>query len=134
MANPVPSSNLSIPSLVTGIVEDAQGLIRQQFALLKHELREDAARVKNGSVILGAGIGVGLLGGILLTLMLVYLLHWAAPDLPLWACYGIVGGVFVAASGLLCYRGISEFKSFNPIPEQTVQAMKENFQWKTAPY
>ena len=93
-----------------------------------------AAHALGDPVAIGAGIGVGLMGGILLTFMLVYLLHWAAPDLPLWACYAIMGSLLAIAGALLCYRGIADLKSFNPIPKQTVQALKENLQWKTAPY
>lgn len=133
-ANPIPGTNVSVTSLVTGIIDDAQGLIRQQFTLFKQEIHEDVARIRHASIIIGVGVGVGLLGGILLTFMLVYLLNWAVPQLPLWACYAIVGGLMAVVGGIFCFRGISEIKSITPIPKESMQALKENLQWKTAPY
>jgi hypothetical protein len=82
---------------------------------------------------LAAGIGITLLGSGLLVLMLPLLLNWAAPELPLWACFGIVGGCLAAVGGVLVYAGVKKFESFNPLSDKSIEAFKENLKWTTTP-
>lgn len=121
----------SITGLVTGIVNDAQELLKQQMTLFRHELQVDIRKTKEGALSLGAGLGVASLGGILLSMMLVHLLHSLAPELPLWGCYGIIGGVLIGVGGVLCYAGKKIFDSFTPLPNESVEALKENVRWIT---
>lgn len=120
----------SVTSLVSGIVNDFQELLKQQMALFKSEVREDLRQTREVAVSLAAGLGLALLGVVLLCLMLVHLLHWATNNqLPLWGCYGIVGGVLAAVGAALLYAGKKRAETVNPLPEQSVQAMRENVQW-----
>ena len=119
----------SITGLVTGIINDAQDLLKQQLAMFKQEIKDDVRKTKEAALALSAGLGILVVGGLLWCVMLVHLLSWALPSLPLWCCYGIVGLVFVAGGGALLYTGKRRFESFNPLPEQSVGAMKENVQW-----
>jgi len=121
----------SITGLVTGIVNDAQELIKQQMTLFRHELQVDIRKTKEGALSLGAGLGVAGLGGLLLALMLVHLLQALAPEMPLWGCYGVVGVALVGVGGILCYAGKKIFDSFSPLPNESVQALKENVRWIT---
>lgn len=121
----------SMTSLVSGIIDDVQELIKQQADLIRSEIKDDMQKTKVAVSSMAAGAGVALLGVILLSLMAVYLLHWAAPNLPLWACFGIVGGALAVAGGALIYAGKKKFDSFNPLPDQSFQALKENLQWQT---
>lgn len=127
------SDQQSMARLLSGIVNDAQELFKQQIALFRAEIREDFKRTRRASLTIGVGIGVGLLGVLLLSFMLVYLLKWLAPGLEMWGCYAIVGGLLLAAGGALCYAGTSEFNSFNPLPDQSLQALEENLRWQTTP-
>jgi len=121
----------SITGLVSGIVNDAQELIKQQMTLFRHELQVDIRKTKEGVLSLGIGLGVAALGGLMLVFMLVHLLQSLAPELPLWGCYGIVGGMLIAVGGILCYAGKKIFDSFSPLPNESVQALKENVRWIT---
>jgi len=127
------SGDASVTSLVSGIINDAQDLFKQQAALLKSELKQEMNKTLEAVLALAIGAGIALLGLILLTLMLVYLLHWAAPNLDLWACYGIVAVAFLALGGILLYTAKARFASIHPVPDQSVQALKENAQWLTNP-
>jgi hypothetical protein len=125
--------NPSVTTLVSGIVEDAQELLKHQFELLKAEVKDDMRKVRDAGEIIGLGAGLGLLGGILLTLTLVYLLNWAVPSIPLWGCFGIIGALFIIG-GLACYlSGKHMLDHVNPLPEKTAEALKENVQWITQP-
>lgn len=127
----------TITALLRGILDDALALIRQQFAMFKAELRADLNRVKNGVILLAAGVGPLALGGLMLCFMLVHLIHWAtlpegietAATIPLWGCYGIVAGLFLIIGGGLLGAGIYKLKSANPLPDESTHALEENIQW-----
>jgi hypothetical protein len=123
----------SLTGLVTGIINDAQELLKQQVALFKQEVKDDIRKTKEAAVALSVGAGILVVGGLLLCLMLVYLLNWAVPAIPLWGCYGIIGILFAACGSALLYAGKRRLESFNPLPDQSVRALKENVQWLTNP-
>jgi uncharacterized membrane protein YqjE len=121
--------------LVAGIIDDLQELIKQNLALFKVEVREDVKKTKEAAGALGVGIGLAVVGGLHLSLMLVFLLWWVsdttthAAGLPLWACFGIVGGLFAGVGLALFLRGKKKLASFNPLPDESAEALKENVQW-----
>jgi hypothetical protein len=133
-----PPDTASLMSMLKGIVDDAQELFRQQVALVRAEIRSDLQQTKQAALALVAGILPVTLGTVLLCFMFVHLLHWATSPagadpagIPLWGCYGIVGGAFVLIGGALIYGGIRKFQSFNPLPDQSAEALQENVQWLT---
>jgi len=123
----------SVSGLMTGIFNDAQELMKQQLLLLRHEVKEDVRKTVEGGVALVAGGATCAVAGLMLCFMVVYLISWAAPALPLWVCFLIVGAVIAAIGGALLYFGVRKFKTLNPVPEQSMQALKETMQWKTVP-
>src|SRR5262249_10520089 len=134
MANEVHSPpERSVTSLVSGIIDDVQELIRQQATLIRSEIQDDFRKTKAAVSSMAVGVGVAVLGVILLSLMAVYRLQRARPELPLWACFAIVGGFLGLLGGALIYAGKKKFDSFNPLPDQSFQALKENLQWQTNP-
>jgi uncharacterized membrane protein YqjE len=123
----------SMTGLVTGIMNDAQDLVKQQFALLKHEVKEDLHKTLQAAIALGIGVAVALVGALSLWLALVYLLAWAFPVVPDWGWFAIVGVLFLVAGALIFYAGKAKLESFNPLPDESAQALKENVQWITRP-
>jgi hypothetical protein len=121
----------SVTGLVSGIITDAQELFKQQVALLRHEVREDLRKTRDASLALGAGIGIlGL--GVLFFLTAAALLI-ARAGLPVWAGFGIVAVVLIAAGLVAFFVGKKKFDSFNPLPAESAEALKENVQWITNP-
>jgi hypothetical protein len=121
-----------------GVIDDALELMRQQFAMLKAEVRSDFRKLLAGIIPLACAIAPMLLGGLMTCFALVHLLHWATlptnqtvdpATLPLWACYAIVAAVFLLTGGILLGIGYYRLKTVNPLPEQTAQALEENIQW-----
>src|SRR5581483_10592956 len=96
--------------------------------MAKLEVQNELRKTKTAAVSLGVGISVTAVGGVLLLLMLVHLLH-ALTDLPLWGCYGIVGGVLVVAGLIMLYTGKKAAEQIEVVPQETVETMKENEQW-----
>jgi Putative Actinobacterial Holin-X, holin superfamily III len=123
--------DVSVTHLVSGILADAEKLIEQQLDLLRHEVKDELHKTINAGLILLWGSVIALVGGILLCFMLVELLNWAAPGVPIWGCYGIVGGSIAVVGGALLCTGIMKVKTINPLPDESIQALKETLQWKT---
>ena len=123
-----------VTTLVTGIINDAQNLLKQEVKLVRTEIADDFRKTKEGAISLAFGAGSALVTVIFVCLTAVYLIEWAAhPNLPLWACYAIVAGVLVVVSAGLLVAGKKKFDSFNPLPGQSLEGLKENLQWKTNP-
>jgi len=121
-----------VTGLLSGIVADAQELIKQQMALLRAELKADARRTIRAAGLLAGGAVLAVPALFLLCNMLVFLLHEQA-GLAIWSSYGIVGAAFLVLSAALVGVGIQRFRSFNPLPDQSVEAFKENVRWMTNP-
>jgi len=117
--------------LVSGIVQDAQELISQQLALFKQEMRQDLKKAREGAALMAIAAGTLLIGSLLLGLMLVHLLAWLVPALPLWICYAIIGGLLTLTGIFLAFQGGDKLE--NMVPEQTAKALEENLEWKTKP-
>ena len=90
IGDPCNGTEGSVTQLVSGIVADAKELMKEQTALLRQELR---GKVRHHALAAGTYLVVGLLllslAAILVCFTLVFLIAWAAPTLPLWACYAL---------------------------------------------
>jgi len=132
------SSEPSVSRLVKGIVDDVGDLIKHQIQFAKKEVQTDLRKSKEAVVALAIGAGAAFLGILFAGFMLVHLLHWltappgaAGASLPLWGCYAIVAFLCLGGGAAMILAGKKKFSSFNPLPEQTVETMKENVQWIT---
>jgi len=128
----------SVAGLVSGIVTDVQDLIKQQLQLTRKEIEADFRKTREAASLLIAGIGVAFFGGFALCLMLAHLIHFLAipsgvvrdvANIPLWACYGIVAALFLGVGGGMAFAGKKKFDSFNPLPDESAQVLKENIEW-----
>jgi drug/metabolite transporter (DMT)-like permease len=123
-AQPGPST----AGLVGGIVSDLQELVRKEIALARQETLEEIGKLKTAGVALAAA-GVTLaVGGVLLLLFLAEgladLVNW-----PNWAGYVVVGGVLAVVGFVLLSLAQKRFKQIHPVPEKTVETVKENVEW-----
>lgn len=123
----------SITELVSGIVADAQQLLRQQVSMIRTEVQADIRHGKEVAIYLGSGVVLAGLGGLFLGITLVFLLQWLAPSLPLWASWAIVGGFFLILGAIAFVVGRSLISSYNPLPEKSLTALEENLSWITHP-
>jgi len=127
-----PAEGQSVTGLVSGIISDAQELFKQQVALVRAEIKADFRKTVDAAVLLAVGALVLVPAIFLLCNMFVYMLVELA-GLRVWAGYGIVGGVFAVLGAALVFAGVQRFRSFNPLPDQSVEAIKENVRWMTNP-
>jgi hypothetical protein len=123
----------SVTSLVSGIMQDAQELLKQQFELFKHEVRTDIRKIEAGLQVMGTGLAFGIVAAFLLGIAICLGLQAIWPGLALWACFAIGGGLFAGIGGALLVAGWSQLHAVNPLPDKTAEALKENVQWITNP-
>jgi len=133
-------SDASVATLVSGIVTDVQDLIKQQLQLTRKEIEADFRKTREAASLLVVGLGVLFFGGFALCLMLAHLIHhltlpaghvssFDPAAIPLWGCYGIVAAVLLVVGGGLAFAGKKKFDSFNPLPDESAQVLKENVEW-----
>jgi uncharacterized membrane protein YqjE len=118
---------LSLGELMKQLADQTSRLVRNEVRLARAELTEKAHAYGRAGAMLGAAAVVGLLAGFALTLFLVYLLRLA---MPLWAAALIVTvlyGVIGAALAMAGKKKLNEART--PVPEQTVESVKEDVQW-----
>jgi hypothetical protein len=120
----------SVTGLVSGIINDAQTLLRQQAEMLKAEVREDFKRSKRAAEFGALGIVCTTVGALGVVTALVYLLH-EQYQFAMWASWGIVGGLFLIAGVALGGFSYVLLERFNPLPDKTLNAIKENISWQT---
>ena len=120
----------SMTGLVSGIINDAQKLLHQQAEMLKSEVREDFQRSKRAAEFGAVAVVFTTVGVLVLIAALAYLLH-EQYHFAMWASCGIVGGLFTVigvACGAFSYVLLERF---NPLPDKTFNALKENVTWQT---
>jgi uncharacterized membrane protein YqjE len=118
-----------ISELVTGVVDDAQEVIKQQLNLFKAELVNKAKDTAFAAVPLMAGICCVFISIICLAFAVAYGL--ASSGVPLWGSFAIVSGVLLIAAAALALWSKTLFKPIDPSIPETVEGLKENIQWKT---
>jgi MFS family permease len=106
-----------------------QRLLGQHLDLLHQEIRDDLRKTKEAVLSIGIAGVLAIIAALILIPALVGFLSSAVPAVPWWGWCGILGGVFAVIAGVLYSAGKRKLASFNPLPEQSVKAVKENLQW-----
>jgi len=116
-----------IGELLKRLSNETTQLIRQELELAKAELAEKGKTAGLGAGMFGAAGVTALLGLGALTACLILALNHAVAD---WLAALIVAAVWTAAAGVLALRGRDKVQEASPpIPEQTVETVKEDVQW-----
>jgi len=131
-------SGQTAASLVSGILDDLQDLVEQQFQLTRREIEEEIRQRAAAAAIFTLGLGVFFLDAIVLSLTLAHLLHWVASPpgtdpawLPLWACHAVLAAVLVVIGGVLTWVGRARFRSIDRSQNPVTEFLQENAPWTT---
>ena len=118
----------STGSLIRGILNDLRTLIREEIALARAEMREQAGRARSAALSFGIAAAALAFGAIFLliavALGIANLLGW-----PAWTGFLImalllcIGGYYTLSSGR------KQLASVHAMPEETVTTLKENSEW-----
>ena len=117
----------SIGGLVKSVLADTRELMREEFELMRVEIRQEVAKARTAGIAFGAAAVAGLLAVTLLCVALAtvipYLFGW-----PVWTGFAIMAVLLaVVAFGTMSY-GKKLLADFHAL-EQTRATMKENLEW-----
>lgn len=130
---PEPAENTGSSTLLTAILDDVEDLLKQQMALLKHEIVVDVKRIATATAYVIVGAAIALIGVGPLSLMFAYLLNWLMPALPLWACFGLAGfSTVIVGVAVACY-GLRRIQNLKLLPAESMAALRENLAWTRKP-
>lgn len=119
---------LPIGELMKQLASETSTLVRQELDLAKAEMAEKGKQAGKGAGLLGAGTIVGLLALGALTAFLIALIQTAVDHT--WLAALIVTLIYAAIAGVLALTGKKEVQEATPpVPEQTVQTVKEDVEW-----
>ncbi|MGB3305331.1 MAG: phage holin family protein [Thermomicrobiales bacterium] len=116
----------SLGTIVAGIVEDLQGIVRGEVQLAKTELKEDASAIGRAATLIAIAAIVGLVGFSFLMLGVTYLLN---KSLQMWLSAGIVGVVLLIIALIAAMVGKNQLSAANLKPQQTIDSLKEDQEW-----
>jgi MFS family permease len=116
-----------IGELLKQLSEETTTLVRKELDLAKAELAQKGQQAGKGAGLIGGAAVVGLLGAGALTAFLIMLLDGALAN---WLAALIVAVVFLAVAGILALQGKKKVQAAAPpVPEQTVETVKEDVEW-----
>jgi uncharacterized membrane protein YqjE len=116
----------SLGDLFSRLTGDLSKLMHDEIELAKVEMKETAKEAG----MAGASLGVAGVTGLMALLLLSFAAAWGLAEvLPEGVAFLIVGGAYgIIALGLLAF-GRQRLKTVKPVPEQTVETLKEDVAW-----
>jgi len=118
----------TIGGLIRGILNDLRTLVKEEIALARVELREQAVRGRAAAMSFGIAAGALMFG-------VAFLLIAAATAIaelagwPLWSGFLIVAVVLSIIGFISLSSGRKQLRTFHAVPEETVTTLKENSEW-----
>ena len=119
-----------VSDVLQDILRNLQDMVRFEIRLAKTEIREEVSKTVTSSVWLAAGTVGAVSAWIFLLWTLAYAL---ATRMPMWAATLVIAVVMAAAAAVLIMGGIRRVRRIQPIPERTVESVKENLEWMKQP-
>ncbi|HMF48433.1 MAG TPA: phage holin family protein, partial [Candidatus Saccharimonadales bacterium] len=114
----------SISAIISGLVADAKNLLISELTLTKLELQREITKAKAVAIMIAVGVGFGFIGAIALVFMLVHILE-TFTLVPLWGCFGIVGGALVLFGALAVMSGKIKSKNVTLLPRSPGEMRKD---------
>jgi len=113
--------------LVKDLSSQVSTLVHQEVELATVELAEKGKKAGIGAGMFGgAGVAALMMLGSLTALLLLAL----AVAIPAWAAALIVTAIWGAVAGALALMGRNKMREMGkPVPEKTVETVKEDVQW-----
>jgi len=119
--------DLPMAELLKRLSEQTSTLVRQELDLAKAELTVKGKRMGAGAGMFGGAGVFGLYAFGALTACVILVLSLA---MTAWLAALIVAVVYAAVAGVLALTGKKKVQEATPpVPEQTVDSVKEDVQW-----
>ena len=119
----------SLGELFGELTQEFGQLVRSEMELARVELKEEAGRAGRAGAMLGGAAAAGYLALILLA----FAAAWGLAEViePGWA-FLVVGLAVGAVAAVLAVTGRNRLREVSPLPDQTVETLKEDARWARA--
>ena len=112
------------------IVRNLQEMVRSEIRLAKVEIRGEVRQAVSSGAWIAAGGVAAMSAWIFLLWALAFVL---ATRMSMWAATLIVALVMAGAAAALVITGIRRATRIHPMPERTLESVKENLEWMKQP-
>jgi uncharacterized membrane protein YqjE len=119
----------SLGDLFGNLTGDLGELFRSELELAKVEMREEAAKAGKAGALLGGG---GLVAYLALMLLAMAAAWGLAEEVDAGWAFLIVALVVAAVAAVMVVMGRERMRHVNPVPEETVETLKEDARWARA--
>ena len=129
MARDMGSEERSLPQLLSDMTNELGTLMRKELQLARVETKEEVTKAaKAGGLFAGAG-----LAGYMALLLFSFAAAWGLANvMPTGLAFLLVGVVYAVVAAVLYLRARKAIKQVSPVPEQTVETLKEDVEWAKA--
>jgi hypothetical protein len=128
MSTPVDDGR-TLPQLLSEMTGEVGALVRKELELAKVETKLEVSNAAKAGGLFG---GVALAGHMALLFLSLAAAWGLAAALPRGVAFLIVGLLYAIAAAVLFVVARARAKQVNPVPEQTVETLKEDVEWLKA--
>ena len=122
----VRENDASLGDLFSRLTADLSKLMRDEVALAKVEINESVSSAKTAGISFGAAGFLGLMAFVLLS----FAAAWGLAEVvATGVAFLIVGGAYGVVAAVLAMMGKKKLEAVKPVPEQTVETIKEDVAW-----
>lgn len=114
-----------LSELLSDVTTEVATLFRKEVELAKAETTEQVSRAAKAGRMLGAAAVIGFLALILFSFALAWALSEVVSE---GVAFAIVGVLFAVVAGALALAGKKRLATVDPVPDQTVQTLKDDVQ------
>lgn len=125
-----PRADEPLSELLRTATSDLSTLFHKELDLAKVEMKQDIRQVGQIGGMFGAGAVCAYFALLFASLALSWLLDDVMPR-PL--AFVLVGVPYAVAAVVLLMQGRRRAQELNPVPEQTIETLKEDAQWARHP-
>jgi MFS family permease len=118
----------TLGGLIRGILTDLKTLLREEIALARIELREQAGKARAAALSFGIA-AAGLLFGLAFLLIAIATAISEQLGWPPWSGFLIVGVLLSIVGFVSLSLGRRRIRTIQAFPTETVTTLKENSEW-----
>lgn len=120
------TADRSLGELLGELSRDMSTLVRKELELARIEIKEELTKGGKAGGILGATAFAAYMA----TILLSFALAWGLAELmSAGLAFLLVGALYAAAAAVLYSKGKAELDKVRPVPQQTVETLKEDVAW-----
>ncbi|MBV8387852.1 MAG: phage holin family protein [Acidimicrobiia bacterium] len=119
----------SLGELIAAMTNDMSLLVRKEMELAKVEIKEEVSQAGKAAGAFGGTAIAGYMALLFLSFALALGLSALMPD---GLAFLIVGVLYGAGAGVLFAQARERAKEIDPVPQQTVETIKEDVAWAKA--